>query len=743
MIRDRTLLALTAGVSALCCAPAYAQNAAEDGADTSRLEEIVVTAQRRQQSLVDVPLSITAASGEALQSRGIESVSELRFQTPGFISQSGTGYTQLFIRGIGNIIYVGADPSVATFIDDVPRPYGSLIDNFVNVERVEVLKGAQGGLYGRNATGGVINIVTKQPSNEWGVKGRVSYGKYDSLEAAATVNAPFSDAIAASISGYRRTRDPYLENRARPNPYPAGTTSFFGNPNSTVATPDVNDADFYALDGKLRLQLGERLKITLAGDYARKDDADGNGWIQKNPTLNYLVYRGLAASGGISAPVAPWAPSTEGNTYASIDSYSYTTDYGFSGKGELELDGFDLTSITALRWNNSNFRGDIGAAPVPMAGFQTDFDRKNFYQEVRLVSNGEGPLRWLGGATYYRDRIDNEILGLFLGFPTSTTRARTKTRNYSVYGELSYDLTDALTLTGSLRYVTEKKTAAFPAQAGFGATTGRTKQSKLLPSATIAYDTGEGNLYARYARGFKTGGINPIVQPQAFGTAPGSQFGGETVDAFEVGYRADLFDRRVQFTSAIFYNDYKGLQIARAGNAANPTVSNAILNAGTARTYGAEASLTWRATSAITLSGNLGYLNAKYKKAGYPGSPVVDPFNANGNRMALAPEWQGGFSASLNQPVNDSFRILGSALYSYVGKYNHQYEEDPLLDQPGYSIVNARLGVGTMDERVTLQLFVNNLFDKYYTVFATKNSLGVLTTEAAPRVFGATLEFNF
>ncbi len=721
---------------------ALAEQAAAE-APSAGLEEIVVTAQRRSESAINVPLTMTAISGENLKTRGIESITDLRFQTPGFISLSGTGYTQLFIRGIGNNIFVGADPSVANFVDDVPRVYGSLIDNFINVERVEVLKGAQGGLYGRNATGGVVNTITRQPGNDFALQARGTYGEYNSREIAAYVNVPISEQVAFNVSGLRKKRDGYIKNLAVANPYPAGTTSFFGNPNSVVRPRKLNDADFYALDGKLRLDATDRLRITLAGDYARKHDADGNGWKQLRSGLNYAVYNALAGQGGLSFRVPAWRPAGKREAYAAIDSFSYTVDYGFSAKVAYEAEGVDLLSITALRYNNSNFRGDIGAGAVPMAGFFTDFNRNNFYQELRAVSNGTGPLRYVAGATYYKDKVESSLIGLFLGFNRPATLSTLRTRNYSVYGEVSYDFTDALTLTSSLRYVSEKKNIDFPAQAGFGAISRRTNQHKLLPSANLSYKFGDGLVFIRYAKGFKTGGINPIVLPQAFGTAPGSEFGGEVVDAFEGGFKGSFMDRRVQLTAAVFYNDFKGIQIARAGNAANPTVSNAILNAGTARTYGAEGSLSWRVIPAVTLSANLGYLNAKYKNASYPGSPVVDPFNASGNRMALAPKWQGGVTMNLDTPINDKYRVLGNILYSYVGHFNFQYEENPFLEEKSYSIVNARVGVGTIDEKVTVYLFANNLFDKVFNVFATSNSLGALKTEGPPRVIGGTVEFKF
>lgn len=745
----KDILAIGVSLGGLIMPAMAAAQDARSGAGAG-LDEIVVTAQRRSESVLSVPLSITALPGEALQEAGIETLSDLKFQTPGFISQSGTGYTQLFIRGIGNIIYVGADPSVATFIDDVPRPYGSLVDNFINVDRVEVLKGAQGGLYGRNATGGVVNIITRQPSDKPEMAANITAGEFQTIEVAGYANLPIGDRVAVNISGMRRIHDPYLENLARPNPYPPGTTFAFGDPNAFVQIGKLNDADFYAVEGKLRFELGDNFSLTLAGDYSNKDDADGNGWVQRNPTLNYLAYRGLAAQLGLSNTLAPWPTPPHHSAYDGIGSYSHTIDYGGSAKLELGLEGVDLTSITAFRWNNSNFRGDIGAAPVGIAGFQTDFDRRNFYQELRAVSNGDGPLQFLAGATYYKDKIESEIFTVLLGFNIPTPNTSTvRTENYSIYGELSYDLTERLKLTGSLRYVEETKRAEFPAQPGvpFGPllppANVKTNQNKLLPSATLSYDLGDGTVYARYARGFKTGGVNPIVPPAAFGNAPGSTFGPEVVDAFEIGYRSSLFDRKVQVTTAIFYNYYDGLQIARAGNRANPQVTNAILNAGTARTYGAEASVSWRVVPALTLSANLGYLNAKYKQAGYPGSPVVDPFTADGNRMALAPEWQGGASLSFDQPVSDSLRVKANVLYSYVGEYNHQYEEDPLLVQEGYSLVNLRAGIATIEDNVGFYVFANNVFDQYYTIFATKNSLGVLNTEAPPRVIGGTLEIKF
>jgi iron complex outermembrane receptor protein len=743
----RKLVALSLSSAAL----AFPLAAAAQDADESRgIEEIIVTAQRREQSLIDVPLSIAAATNENLAAKGLNSVTDLRFETPGFISQSGTGYTQIYIRGIGNGIFVGADPSVATFIDDVPRVYGSLVDSFINIDRVEVLKGAQGGLYGRNATGGVINIVTMKPDDEvWKLKGRISVGEFQTVDASAFVNIPITSGVAMTLSGQRKVHDPYQRNLATHNPYPPGTRAFGGaiDPNNFVNPTKTNYQDFYALDAKLRFEPTDTLAITLAADYSDKHDADGNGWVNVDPN-QYFIYRAFGAVGGLTNFIPDWRrPKFGEEVYNGLESFSYTEDYGFSGTIDLSLEGIDLKSISALRYNNSNFRGDVGAMPVPLAGFFTDFDRKFVYQELRAVSNGTGPLRFVAGASYFHDNIDNQLDGLFLGFQTSRTIAFTKTTNWSVYGELTYDVTDALTITGSLRYVTEKKNARFPvgggAAGGQGEEFSRTKQSKLLPSVNISYDIGDGVIYARYARGFKTGGINPIVRPSAFKGQPGSTFKPEVVDAFEVGYRAYLFDNRVQLTAAAFYNKYNGVHVVRAGNAANPTLSNGVFSLDKARTYGAEASVVWQVVPSLTISGHIGYLNAKYQDAAYPGSPVVDPFDASGNRMALAPKWQGGVSVVFDQPVNDALRIKASALFSHISTYNYQYEEAPTLQQPGYEILNLRAGIATIEDNVGLYIFANNVTDKKYSIFGSKGSTGTYLTPGAPRVIGGTLEFDF
>jgi iron complex outermembrane receptor protein len=731
--------------------------------DATGLGEIVVTAQRRAENLTSVPLSISAQTGATLSAAGIKQLSEVKFTTPGFISSAGVGYTQIYIRGIGNGVFVGADPSIATFIDDVPHVYGSLVEDLVNVERVEILKGAQGGLYGRNASGGVINIITKQPSDKFSALMRVTGGKYGTLQASAYVNMPLNDRIAVNFSLTRNQHKPYLKNVAYKNPYPANATNVFGENLNSLSNPGpINKQNLWSFDSKLRVKLGDRAKVTLGVDYTDKRDSDGNGWLDRDPAASYGTYKYLMTLfaptvipiGCTALPVftpgncpssPPW-PKLSKKSSKVYGAYAYasdTEDYGASGKVEVNTDFADLTSITAFRWNNSHFQGDVGAAPVPIAGFSTHFKRRFFYQELRAVSNGSGPFRWLGGATYFKDHVDVSIASILVGHFLPPTVSQFRTVNYSIYGQGSYDITDKLSFQASLRYANEKKTVTFPNPT----ISDTTKVHKFIPAATLSYKVSGGVIYARYAKGFKTGGPNPLVRPDRLpaGSA-GLTLKPETVDTFEVGYRATLFDRKVQFTSAIFYNKYKNIHVTTSGTApSNTDISNALINLGTARTYGAEASIVWRVIPPVTLSLNGGYLNAKYQKAVFAGSSLLIGLNSSGNTMILAPKWQGGAQINLDQPLNDSTRLKANLLYSYISKHYFVATEREQASQKAYSLVNIRGGVTLMNDRLGLYVFVNNVFETRYYVAGSGSTPGSLTfsTLGTPRIFGGTVEVKF
>jgi iron complex outermembrane receptor protein len=314
-------------------------------------------------------------------------------------------------------------------------------------------------------------------------------------------------------------------------------------------------------------------------------------------------------------------------------------------------------------------------------------------------------------------------------------------RNWSVYGQVAYDFTNNLNLTVSGRYIHETNKADF-----FPTTTGLTTNSlasatvhKFLPSAT-------------HAKGFKSGGINPVVPPTSFnGSTVGEIFGPEQVDTYEVGFKNSFFDHKVAVTADVFYNNYKGLQTTTVGNAENPGLIEAILNAGSARSYGAEASVNWRVAKPFTLSANVGYLNAKYKSFAHivpPGNPNNDPLSAfdfSHSRMIFSPKWQFSFNADMDLPITDNYRLVGNVLTSYISDVRAGTSTNGLGDPiiPAYWLTNLRLGVKTADDRIGVFAVVTNLFNKGYYTFGSASNFGNSFAWGDPRIISGEVQVKF
>lgn len=781
------------GVAAFIPSVAFAQDAPQSDSAKTGIGDIIVTAQRTSQKLNDVPMSITAATGEQLDNAGIRQVSDLQLTTPGFAPSNSSGYNQMFIRGVGNAIFVGADPSVATFIDDVPRVFGTTVNNLVDVERVEIIKGAPGALYGRNATGGAVNIITRQPSTEE-VKGRarISFGTKDTFQASAYVNLPLGENAAWSVSGERRSHGGYIKNLTPDtNGYTAamfpvngaggpGTASFFGTPAQTaallnsgfIARKSYANEDFWAVGSKLLFQPSDTFKITFAGDYSKKDDDSGNGGYSTTPDWGVTALNAffLSAIGVTSSPALLSSFAVPVNekfaTKQRSDGFVKLKDWGVSATAVLELGGADLTSITSYRKNESDFMTEGGFEPWHAYSFRVQIKKKTFNQELRAVSNGDGPLNWIVGASYLRAEFDGGLATNFLapvGPFTPAGATKYVVSNWSAFAQLGYDVTENLNLMVGGRYIDEKNDAVVKA-------TGRSfnlKESKFLPSATIKYSLENGgNIYARWARGFKAGGVVPVSDLSVF-TDPFSQggiFKGEEIDTFELGLKTPLAGNRVNLTAAVFYNDYRNVQITgHVTPAFQSRVSLTVINAGSARTYGAEMGLNARVSPALTVGATAGYLNARYREFKVTNNPVQANFDYSGQRMTNSPEWQLSFNANLDQPISDSLKLVGNAVAAHTSRTIWIQSGQPtsinfppfvtgfpnggiLPDavEPGYWLVNARLGVASADDKWELAVYAKNLFNSAYSTFGSSNaSNGNSLIWGDPRIIGVEGTFKF
>jgi len=771
---------LLAALPLVMAAPVSAQQAAApassgQGSDSGGLEEIVVTAQRKSENVLRVPVSISATTGEQLVSSGIAQISSLQFTTPGFYTDNGVGYTQIYLRGIGNNIFVGADPSVLTNIDDVPRIYGSLVNNFVNVDRVEVLKGAQGGLYGRNATGGVVNIITRQPSDTAEADSRVSYGEKNTLEVALYGNLPINDVIAWNVAFQRDSHDNYVKNLQSPNPLtaamfpdgggfllgtvgvvtPAQTAAFFNsaiNPQS-----GYGNQDFWAGDSKVRLQLAPNFKVTVDADWSQKHDSQGDQWFLQTPAYSQAYDTAVLGAFGITVDLPPgfYKPATHAFTnYNSTFAADWLTDYGLSIRPEWSLPGVDITNIASYRQQQTLYTQNY-ASPITVDIPTVDNSKWYLYEELRAISTGDGPFHFLGGATYLRDhtlgKTTNVLFPPLCCIPAlagaginTYVQSTDLVDNYSVYGQVGYDITSKLNFTTSLRWIHETNEANFTNPIN---STSSIDAKRYLPSATLSYALdGGGNVYVRYAKGFKAGGVNPVVPPTLFPSDFGKVFGPEQVNTYEAGFKNELLDHHVQVTSAVFYNDYNGLQYTTAGNSTHPALIEAIINAGTAETYGAEGSVAWRVMRPLTLSANVAYLEAKYRTFSNEDGAVLATFNFDGKRMINSPRWQMAFQAGLDQPITGNLNLTGTWQTAYISDVTTTYTVYPGVPDgfiPEYWLTNLRIGVKTADDRYQFSVYANNVFDRAYYTFASISALGGNALWGDPRIVGGEIQVKF
>jgi iron complex outermembrane receptor protein len=777
-MNSRSLRRALIGASALAWSAAVTPALAEDASgrqntDTT-VKELIVTSQRESQNYLSVSQSITAITSDQLVSSGLNDIASLQFNIPGYVPVETRGSTLIFVRGIGNGLFTGADPSVATYIDDVPRIYGNMVNAFIGVDRVELLKGAQGGLYGRNATGGVLSIVTRQPNTErFEGEARISYGEKNTLQATGYINVPISDKVALNIDVDRETHDPYINNVVTSRtPYsasnfpsgaflptgpgggyafntPAQTASFF---NSGVNPVKGYDNEYLnAISGKLLIKATNNFRVTLAADYAYRTDSDGNGILQTNPDYFQGVLGGLFGSFFIPTHFDPgflYSTTQKYTISKAYDSLTTLRDYGTSVTAVLALPGVDITSISAYRRQFSDNYDDLDSVNVPGVISLSTKDAWFFYQEVRAASTDLGRFHVLGGFTYLDDHFgQTEKVGLlpplYVGPPTTSLAV---IQNWSIYAQVRFDITNALNLTVSGRYIDETNHTNFSSPKVSGTST---TETSFLPSATLSYQfKGGGNAYARFAEGFKGGGINPVVPPSDYPNSTGSVFGPESVKTYEVGYRAPLLDRTMQLTAALFYNDYTNLQVPAIAQPQYPSIIYSVINAGTARTWGAEGSVTWRVIQPLTLGVNAGYLDAKYVDFKNTNGAVLVPFDLSGTKMHNSPSVQLSFTGDLEQPINDRFKFSGNILASYSSSILFGSSAVPgvLPDsvQPAFWIVNLRAGIETSDGRYGFFIYANNVFDEPYFTFGGSSGAGGNTmTWGQPRIVGGEVRVRF
>jgi len=752
---QRTILITGAAVAALLAAqPAMAQTGGGDEAVS--LGEIVVTAQKREEKLQDVPAAVSVLSGDAIAARGSVSLESAQYLVPTLnFRKSGTTINQtLFLRGVGTSTFsIAGEPSISTVVDGVVfSRSGEAFSDLIDVERIEVLRGPQGTLFGKNTSAGVINIVTKRPGDELGgyVEG-AAFSNGGEYKIRAGVDVPFSETVKGRFTAFYGT--------------------YGGNIRNVTRDTRVNGYEHWGVRGVVVADPSENLKLTVIADYRESDDDCCAELIGTVPT-------------NLTATVLP-TPKGDKTRRVAQDLITRTTEKsgGVSLQADYTLGDYVVTYIGSYReYDNTEIR-DGDWLPAAYVGFNQLHDRgpqtsNTLTQELRLTSPAEQFFSYVVGAYYSRAETErvftrNDVVctltpaptvltacstpGAVITRPTGTADFGSVFKNYALFGQGTAHLTDRLSLIAGLRYTSDKlsvfhqrvTTLAGPGiQPSFGPFNDSTTNDNLSGKAGVQYDLADtSTAYATYSRGYKGPAYNVFYNLTATGT---NVIEAETADSYEVGLKNTLMGGRLILNLAAYYAKYHNFQ------ANNPDVVAGVLvtrftNAGTISTRGAEMDFLFRPMSDLNISGGLAYTDAKVDKFKIPTNGVVTGVVPSGTQLGYAPKWKGSLAIDYRiRDVGPVDVVLG-AQGSFQSKQIAQFDASAIIRNAttidGYGLVDLSAGIADKDDRYRVLLQVKNLFDTSFASAITSGGPGgsyrYLIPREADRYYGVTARVNF
>lgn len=725
-MKEQQMHTVRFAMAALAMAISAAAGAQQPAAKGATLEEVVVTAQRREESMQDVPIAVTALSGASLSERGVASTEMLSVAAPSVVIGRFSNSARPFVRGIGSTV---ADPnneaSVAIYLDGVYQPaaFANFFD-FNNVERIEVLKGPQGTLFGRNATGGVIQVVTRDPSDTPEFEASAGYANYDKYSVSAYAATPIGDKVGVSIAAmYSDQQDGYGEN--------------------LVSGEDVRLGDDVGVRAKLVFEPTDATTIKLAADYSELDDT-GAAYQMLPGTRNVL---------------GQTPPEDDYDVYNNWEPENKVESVGVSLDVKHDFSAVGLRSITAWRDIDGFWTLDQDLSALPIINADVNQTGEMFSQEFHLTSADDSTLQWLVGAFYFEYDAGYDPLatsgllfssppplGLGVG-PGFTFDNLSEAQSVSVFGQATYPVLEDTNLTLGLRQTWDE--ADGDAETSLTGTpvvimTNDISFSDDTPTWRVSLDhqfTDDVMGYISYNRGMKSGGVGITGAANTITT-----YEPEELDAYEIGVKSDLLDGRARFNAAVFYYDFSSIQFQRV-----VTGAGVIINGGDAESYGADAELEFQATDNLRLRAGISLLDTEIKD--FPNAPCTERtpagttvdcapgYNADGNALTQAPDLTGSLAASYRIPTAIGAIDLNASYY-----YNDGYcqEIDNRLETDSYELVNASIVWTNHAENLSAQLWGRNLTDEFYFVQALGTAnLSDLGTAAAPRTYGVTLSYKY
>jgi iron complex outermembrane receptor protein len=703
------------------------------------LEEIIVTAQRREENLQTTPVAVTAFSADALDSLQIENTQDIAKAVPNLtlIPVTASRSTlQVGLRGgaeqTGGLVL--SESAMSVYVDDVYRGRLSAANiELSDIERIEVLRGPQGTLYGRNAFSGALKIVTRTPGEDRWANASLGYGAFDEIKAQGSFGTPIADGIGASVALLYRERDGYVFNPA--------------------LNRDLGEEKNFAVRGKLALFGNETLKATATLAYTRdRNDAAGPTLIPVRFNEAPFPARAFVTDSSRAIPLGttPYTSLTPIDPRGATDQFAATLDVS------AELGAVTLRSITGYVDIDDEFYFDFsGGTRLPTGQFRANglvrdsvAQTEQFSQELQAQGRAfDDRLDWIAGLYYLNEKstqVFNDQLVLVPAVPVAFTFLPTTlqptTNSYAAFTQGTFAVTDKLRLTAGLRYTKDKKkqTATIQNQFSDRSAPGAAlvpinlspSFSSWTPKFSIDYQiTDDAFVYASVSRGFKAGGFNGI----AIGNPTVLRFvyAPQTVWAYEAGLKLTSFDGRLRTNLVAFRNEFTDLQQTQQIGPG----SFATNNVGNARLDGIELEVTAAIADGFTLFGNLGLMDEKYKSL----NPLADAAVFGGRRLPLVAKWnfQAGFNYQSEPVVAGRFKVLLNTTYKHTGSYYSVVNNQ--LRTNGYGLLDASVGLATEDDRWSLTFAGKNIFDKvYFTTAATAAAIAV----GEPRSWMLTLRWK-
>ena len=708
----------------------------------SQQGDIIVTAQKRSERLQDVPIAITAVTGATLQNRRILDIVDLSNVTPGLqIKQGDTAANpRIFIRGVGLNDFNPATASAVGIYADGVYVASPLAQRFAffDLQQAEVLRGPQGTLYGRNTTGGAINLTSRKPGNTYEADLLAEYGRFNSVNVQGGVTVPIvQDTLSARVAGIYNRDDGYTVNLL------TGTRG--------------NNTKRWAVRGSVRWAPSSDITDDLQVSTGK---FRGGSLLAYGRTL-------LPASATASGPDGLCLPAYFGTAqcvnllgYANTSKSLYRGEYRFQAPNKVDLTtvantltfglgAADLVSVTGYQHAKQNNQEETDSNPLPMLSASYVARQNTFSQELRLQSAGRTRLRYVLGLYYAHDDLVNDssyevlpILPVFIpaSIGTFAYPLTQKSNTYAAFSQLDFDVTDKLSITAGLRYSSDHKKFHYTSrELRSGTTVFVFDDSKTFSSVTgkagVQYHfTPDINAYASYSRGAKSGGFFSGFTLDQGDIGP---FRDEKVNAYEAGLKTRLLDRALTANISAFYYDYQDLQVFT--NVVDGAVTKQLFtNASAARIYGAELELAATPVRGVTFTVNTAYLNAKYQDFVSAGRDY------SGNRLPSAPKVSVQTGVNVAQPVSFG-TIVADANVNFRSKIFFDTSNAARLSDPARAYVDARLGLRFARDRFEMGGWAKNLFDETnISQISTVPSLGLDDINVnPPRTYGLYLRAHY